>query len=80
MEGASYGGVARPRGGRPVAGVDGNWACPECQNVNFAQRDACNRCQVPKPPDDGADLTAALSQLYGDDELGQAAKRMRTEL
>jgi len=40
------------KGGRPVAGVDGNWACPGCQNVNFAQRTACNRCQTPKPADE----------------------------
>jgi len=33
----------------PVAGVDGNWACPQCQNVNFPGRTACNRCQAPKP-------------------------------
>lgn len=36
------------RPGRPVAGVDGNWACALCNNVNFAMRDACNRCQTPK--------------------------------
>jgi len=40
------------KGGRPVAGVDGNWACPSCQNVNFATRTACNRCQTPKPAED----------------------------
>lgn len=40
---------ASPRGGAPVAGHDGNWACPACQNVNFAYRDACNRCQGGKP-------------------------------
>lgn len=33
----------------PVAGVDGNWACSACNNVNFASRDACNRCATPKP-------------------------------
>lgn len=37
------------KGGAPVAGVDGNWQCPSCQNVNFAVRDACNRCQLPRP-------------------------------
>lgn len=30
--------------GPPVAGVDGNWACPQCQNINFAHRSSCNRC------------------------------------
>lgn len=32
----------------PVAGVDGNWACALCENVNYAVRDACNRCHMPK--------------------------------
>merc|ERR1719433_246847 len=36
-------------GGKPVAGVDGNWSCPACQNVNFAARSVCNRCAAPKP-------------------------------
>jgi hypothetical protein len=39
------------RGGAPVAGVDGNWACPTCGNVNFGIRDTCNRCQEPRPQD-----------------------------
>ena len=30
--------------GPPIAGVDGNWACPQCQNINFAHRSSCNRC------------------------------------
>lgn len=38
----------------PVPGVDGNWSCPQCQNVNFAVREACNRCQAPKPPEAAA--------------------------
>jgi len=39
----------RPAGLAPVAGMDGNWACPQCRNVNFAHRVACNRCQAPMP-------------------------------
>jgi len=35
--------------GAPIAGVDGNWSCPQCQNVNYAMRAACNVCQMPKP-------------------------------
>eukprot|EP00434_Breviolum_minutum_P011700 symbB.v1.2.010321.t1/scaffold671.1/size323421/2 len=35
--------------GPPVAGVDGNWACPQCQNINFAHRSSCNRCGFAKP-------------------------------
>ena len=38
-----------PKRGPPVAGVDGNWECTACGNVNFATRDACNLCQSPKP-------------------------------
>ncbi|KAL3893644.1 MAG: hypothetical protein SGPRY_014089 [Prymnesium sp.] len=38
-----------PRGGPPQEGVDGNWKCPSCANVNFVQRNACNRCGTPKP-------------------------------
>jgi len=34
--------------GAPIAGLDGNWECPECHNVNFASRDACNRCGAPR--------------------------------
>lgn len=37
------------KGGAPRAGVDGNWACPQCQNVNFASRTVCNRCGWAKP-------------------------------
>merc|ERR1712130_791534 len=39
------------RPGAPVPGVDGNWMCPSCQNVNFSTRGVCNRCQEQKPPE-----------------------------
>ncbi len=26
-----------------------DWTCPACNNSNFARRDACNRCQAPRP-------------------------------
>ena len=35
------------------AGVDGNWRCPSCSNINFGSRDNCNRCRYPKPPEAG---------------------------
>merc|ERR1712048_456622 len=44
--------------GRPVVGVDGNWACSQCQNVNYGVREVCNRCQAPRPVEDD------LSQAY----------------
>lgn len=28
---------------------EGDWECPECQNINFAKRTECNRCKVPRP-------------------------------
>lgn len=37
------------KGGAPVEGVDGNWKCLSCTNINFASRTHCNRCQAPKP-------------------------------
>lgn len=51
QEVADFGGGAAGghKGGAPVAGVDGNWQCPSCQNVNFPARDACNRCHLPRP-------------------------------
>jgi len=42
------------KGGRPVVGVDGNWQCPLCENVNFGTREACNRCQTPRPEEEAA--------------------------
>ena len=26
----------------------GDWKCKECENVNFAWRDKCNKCEEPK--------------------------------
>jgi len=31
---------------RPEVGVDGNWACPRCTNVNFGTRTECNLCKT----------------------------------
>lgn len=74
-----------PKGGKggPVAGVDGNWTCLECKNVNFGMREVCNRCQAPKseyqPGDDfaDADLIAQLSQPAPDVFDEPPAKRGR---
>merc|ERR1712039_804511 len=69
------GGKSGGKGKAPVAGVDGNWACPGCGNVNYAQREMCNRCQAPKPQEDmGGDADLWSSLGFGDD---QPAKRMR---
>lgn len=52
-----------PRG-LPVAGVDGNWACPSCHNVNYASRQACNRCQLPRPAEVGQEELAAMAHSF----------------
>ena len=36
---------------KPFDKRKGDWLCPECQNLNFAFRVVCNRCQLPKPND-----------------------------
>jgi len=41
--------VRTDRRGLPLEGIDGNWRCQNCGNVNFGSRDQCNRCKVPKP-------------------------------
>mmetsp|Transcript_116553 Transcript_116553/g.330268 ORF Transcript_116553/g.330268 Transcript_116553/m.330268 type:complete len:529 (+) Transcript_116553:1389-2975(+) len=51
------------KGQAPIAGVNGNWACPLCNNVNFPSREACNRCQTPKPPQDADSDQALIAQL-----------------
>ena len=33
---------------RHFAGRNGDWICPNCQNLNFAFRIICNRCHIPK--------------------------------
>lgn len=27
----------------------GDWTCNSCHNLNFAFRNICNRCKLPKP-------------------------------
>lgn len=40
----------RNRVPKPQTSRKGDWTCPNCQNVNFAKRDQCNRCQTERPP------------------------------
>ncbi|DBB05264.1 hypothetical protein WJX82_007423 [Trebouxia sp. C0006] len=42
------GGPPRPKEARP-----GDWPCPNCNNICFASKDKCNRCDTPKPPGAG---------------------------
>mmetsp|Transcript_14405 Transcript_14405/g.39569 ORF Transcript_14405/g.39569 Transcript_14405/m.39569 type:complete len:554 (-) Transcript_14405:91-1752(-) len=70
------------KGKAPVAGVDGNWACPGCGNINFPMREACNRCQGPKPEEEmiwGGDDGELLNQLLQGDDSGPPGKRMKYE-
>merc|ERR1740130_1332060 len=53
----------RQKGGAPVSGLDGNWSCSSCRNINFAVRTACNRCQTPKGQDGG--FAGAFQQKGG---------------
>ena len=34
---------------RPFDKREGDWKCPNCNNLNFAFRFFCNRCSIPKP-------------------------------
>lgn len=40
---------ALPPGGAPLEGVDGNWRCDMCSNINFGKRLSCHRCGAQKP-------------------------------
>lgn len=59
----------------PMEGVDGNWRCMSCSNVNWAQRDLCHRCNSPKPAGGGMQqyLDAATGQVYTMSADGQIA-------
>ena len=35
---------------KPLIERKGDWQCPKCHNLNFAFRQSCNRCKLPKPP------------------------------
>jgi hypothetical protein len=47
----------------PVAGIDGNWECPHCGNVNYARRMQCNRCGEQRQPTDGDDTSMLAEAL-----------------
>ena len=33
---------------RPFTEREGDWICKNCKNLNFAFRNECNRCKIPK--------------------------------
>jgi RNA-binding protein EWS len=41
---------SRGGGGPPMK--DGDWTCSSCQNVNWARRTSCHRCQAPRSAND----------------------------
>lgn len=60
-------------GGNGSADIaDGDWACEECDNVNFAWRPSCNRCQSARPGGSAAAHAAAKKRKLGT-EIGKAA-------
>ena len=43
-----YGKYHQKKKTRPFAERQGDWICKLCKNLNFAFRNECNRCKVPK--------------------------------
>jgi hypothetical protein len=41
----------------------GDWNCPQCSHLNFARRDACQRCQTPRFSDGGGGAENSWSQF-----------------
>jgi len=66
------GGAPVKRG--PVAGVDGNWKCPACNNVNYFQRTNCNRCGAAKPPEDPYAQMMAAQMMAAQQVAGEPPK------
>lgn len=62
--------------GEPIEGVDGNWSCTACKNINFGKREACNRCGAPKPTKEEIDARhAQLAEERGQDVAAGFAPR-----
>lgn len=64
-------GTHRRTNGEPIEGMDGNWACKSCGNVNFAKRDICNRCSFAKPTPE--ELAVRAQQLVEERKKDLAA-------
>ena len=53
-----------------ATGVDGNWRCPSCSNINFGSRDNCNRCRFPKPAEAGPGIPPGTFTPVTPDGMG----------
>lgn len=69
----SGGVLAAPNGiGGPIEGVDGNWRCTACQNINFPKRITCHKCSSDKPP---YEVLERRNQEIAERRAAQAAMR-----
>ena len=59
-----------PRKGPPIEGVDGNWRCTSCSNINFGVRDKCNRCGNARQSHQYVDGSGHVYNLGSDGQLG----------
>lgn len=49
---------------------EGDWVCAACANVNFARRDACNRCDAKRAYQQGGGKGGCGGRVYGDNGYG----------
>mmetsp|Transcript_40333 Transcript_40333/g.130564 ORF Transcript_40333/g.130564 Transcript_40333/m.130564 type:complete len:213 (-) Transcript_40333:311-949(-) len=49
-----------PSGNGPPGSATGKWTCPKCGNINFAFREKCDRCNMPRP---GAKLYGPMAAV-----------------
>eukprot|EP00727_Mastigamoeba_balamuthi_P008897 m51a1_g463 hypothetical protein (320) ;mRNA; f:173551-174734 len=51
------------RAGPPIAGIEGNWECLNCHNVNYPRRTVCNICACERTPEQSRAAEEWLEQL-----------------
>jgi len=50
---------------KPPVIQDGDWSCPSCGNINWARRNACNKCGTPKNNSGNAGGPGGGNSSYG---------------